>query len=352
MFRYLSKRQWILIIFTILVIIIGYFILPVSVPLIVAFVTALILNPAVRMMQFRFKMNRKLAVTIVFLIFLITIGVIGSYFVTRAVTHIVQFTEDAPTYINQIDEKVAGWEKDLDHFAEDLPKEFIVEVKDGIQGSLESFTETLRKYLKIEKIASIVGLIPQYLVSLLVYLIALFLFMLELPSIKSKAYNQLTEETAEKVQFMNARLSYVVLGFLKAQFLVSIIIFIVSLIGLLIITPEVAVIMSVIIWIIDFVPIIGSIVILGPWAVYMFITGDIATGTQLSILAIILLAIRRTVEPKVMGRHIGLSPLATLIGMYLGLQLLGIMGFILGPLLVIAFNSAREAGIIKWNFKL
>ncbi|QDP40064.1 sporulation integral membrane protein YtvI [Radiobacillus deserti] len=352
MFRYLSKRQWILIILTILVIIAGYFILPVSVPLIVAFVTALILNPAVRMMQFRFKMNRKFAVTIVFLIFLLIIGVIGSYFVTRAVTHVAQFTEDAPIYINQLTKKVGDWEQDLDHFAEDLPEEFIKEVKDGIQSTVDSFAETLRKNLKIEKIASVVGLIPQYLVSLLVYLIALFLFMLELPGIKAKAYNQLTEETAEKVQFMNARLSYVVLGFLKAQFLVSIVIFIVSLIGLLIIAPEVAVIMSVIIWIIDFIPIIGSIVILAPWAIYMFLAGDIATGTQLSILAIILLAIRRTVEPKVMGRHIGLSPLATLIGMYLGLQLLGIMGFILGPLLVIAFNSAREAGIIKWNFKL
>ncbi len=162
----------------------------------------------------------------------------------------------------------------------------------------------------------------------------------------------MTKETAEKVSFMNRRLSSVVLGFFKAQFLVSIIIFVVTLIGLLLIMPQVAVIMSLIIWLVDFIPIIGSIAILGPWSVFAFISGNTFLGVQLAVLAIILLAIRRTVEPKVMGQHIGLSPLATLIAMFLGIKLLGLLGFILGPLFLIAFNSAKEAGIIKWNTKI
>ena len=151
---------------------------------------------------------------------------------------------------------------------------------------------------------------------------------------------------------MTARLTFVIWGFFKAQFLVSIIIFIVSLIGLLFIDPEVALLMSFIIWIIDFIPLIGSIVILAPWAIFQLIVGDVSTGTQLLILAAVLLIIRRTVEPKVMGQQIGLSPLATLIAMYLGLVFFGIMGFVIGPLIVIAFTSAKEAGIIKMNFKI
>ena len=71
--------------------------------------------------------------------------------------------------------------------------------------------------------------------------------------------------------------------------------------------------MSLVIWIIDIIPILGSIIILAPWSLYMFISGDVATGTQLAILAAVLLIIRRTVEPKVMGSQIGLSPLPTLI---------------------------------------
>ncbi|WP_138415059.1 sporulation integral membrane protein YtvI [Aquibacillus sediminis] len=352
MFRLLTKRQWILILLTILLIIAGYFILPVSIPLLLALFTALFLNPAIRWLQFRFKINRKISVIIVFLVFVILISITGTYFVTKAVTHVVNFAEDAPSYVNQMNEQLIKWESDLDHFTEDLPSEFVKEVKNGIQENLGAFSDTIKEQIQLDKIASAVAKIPQYLVSLIVYLIALFMFMLELPKLKSNTYELLTDETAEKVKFMNARLAYVVLGFLKAQFLVSIIIFIVTLIGLLYIAPEFAVIMSILIWLIDFVPIIGSIAVLAPWSLYMFITGDLVMGTELAILAIILLAIRRTVEPKVMGRHIGLSPLATLIAMYLGLQLIGVLGFILGPLVVIAFNSAKEAGIIRWNIKI
>ncbi|MGP4062149.1 sporulation integral membrane protein YtvI [Halobacillus litoralis] len=352
MFRYLSKKQWILIIISALLIIAGYFILPVSIPLILAFVTALFLNPAVRLMQFRFRINRKMSVTIVFLLFLVFLGLLGTFAVTRAVTQILELADNAPEYINQINNVLLNWQNDMVRFTQNMPKEFVDKVSNEITNTVDRTSTALSEKLQIGNIAAVAAKIPELLVSFLVYLIALFLFMLELPRLRDKMHDGLTEATSEKVKFMNARLSYVVFGFLKAQFLVSIIIFFVSLVGLLWIAPEVALIMSLIIWAIDFVPIIGSIVILGPWSIYMLIIGDIAIGTKLGVLAIVLLAIRRTVEPKVMGRHIGLSPLATLIAMYLGLQLIGLLGFILGPLVVIAFNSAKEAGIIKWNYKI
>ncbi|KGP71461.1 sporulation integral membrane protein YtvI [Pontibacillus yanchengensis] len=352
MFRYLNKRQWILILVTILFIIAAYFILPVSLPLIIAFITALFLNPAVRLLQYKFRIQRKLSVIIVYISFLILLSIAGTFLVTRAVTQIASFVDNAPMYVSQIETFFSEWEKDTSRFKEQFPPQVVKEIETSIQTNLYQFKQSLSQKSNIMDIAGFISSIPNYLVSFLVYLIALFLFMLEMPRLKSKAYDHMTTKTAEKVRFMNSRLSYVVFGFLKAQFLVSIVIFVVTLIGLLIISPNVAIIMSLIIWIIDFVPIIGSIAILGPWAVYMFLIGDFYMGTQLAILAVVLLAIRRTVEPKVMGRHIGLSPLATLIAMYIGLKLFGILGFFIGPLIVIAFNSAKEAGIIKLNLKI
>src|SRR5690606_13800018 len=109
---------------------------------------------------------------------------------------------------------------------------------------------------------------------------------------------------------------------------------------------------SLVIWIIDIIPILGSIIILAPWSLYQYVSGDIALGTKLAILAAILMVVRRTVEPKVMGNQIGLSPLPPLIGMFVGLKLFGVFGLFIGPMIVILFNTAREAGIIKLNFKL
>lgn len=352
MFRSITKRQWSLILFAILFILFCYFILPISVPLLVALVTALILNPLVRLLQQKLKISRKTSVIAVFLLFIILAGLTGTFVVTKAVTQVVNFVEEVPSYFQEVNEAYADWEEDLQHYTQNLPPEFTKQISSSIESNLDALSSTAKEKITIDNIAQIFSMIPQYLISFLVYLIALFLFMLELPAVKSKMYSLFTKETAEKVSFMNRRLSNVILGFLKAQFLVSIIIFVVALIGLFFITPEVAIIMSLIIWMIDFIPLIGSIIILGPWALFMLLAGETTTGIQLAILGIILLAIRRTVEPKVMGQHIGLSPLATLIAMFLGVKLIGIAGFILGPLLLIAYNSAKEAGFIRWKLKV
>ncbi|MFB4167619.1 sporulation integral membrane protein YtvI [Virgibacillus sp. JSM 102003] len=352
MFRSISKRQWTLIFLTIFLILVFYFILPVSIPLIVALVTALILNPLVRILQRKVKISRKSSVIVVFLLFLIFMGISGSFVVTKAVTQVVTFVEDIPSHFNELNTVYGEWEAGLESYTQSLPPEFINQISGSIESHLTNLSNAAKEKITIENIAQIFAQVPQYLISFLVYIIALFLFMLELPLLKAKLYNLMTKETAEKVSFMNNRLASVVLGFLKAQFLVSIIIFIATLLGLFLIAPEVAIIMALIVWIVDFIPIIGSIIIVGPWSLFMLISGDTVMGIKLAILAIILLAIRRTVEPKVMGQHIGLSPLATLIAMFLGIKLLGILGFILGPLFLIAFNSAKEAKIIKWNIKI
>lgn len=351
MFSKLTKRH-LTIITIILLVIVSYFILPIAIPLVIALLTALILNPVVRLLQKKTKINRKFSVIIVFLAFLLVIGFTSTVIVTKAIAQIVNFAEDLPGHFNQLNIVYNKWMMDFQQYAQTLPTEFVNQVSESIEHNLSALTTMVKETFTLDNIAQIVAKIPQFLISFLVYLIALFLFMLELPLLKSKVYNMLTEETAEKVTFMNKRLTDVFLGFFKAQFFISLIIFVVSLLGLLIIAPDIAVIMSLIIWIIDLVPIIGSIIVLGPWALYMFMSGDTAMGIELSILAAILLGIRRTVEPKMMGEHIGLSPLATLISMFLGLKLLGILGFILGPLLIIAFNSAKEAGIIKWKVKI
>ncbi|WP_084268785.1 sporulation integral membrane protein YtvI [Oceanobacillus damuensis] len=352
MFLHMTKRHWTLIFLLIILLITILFILPISIPLVLALLTALMLNPLVRLIQQKLKINRKTSVSIVFLLFIILVGVVGTFIVTKSVTQLVIFAESVPSYVNQLNSLYSQWERDLHRYTSDLPIEFVKEITTSIEGSIASISTTIRDFLTLDNIAKIFAKIPDFLINFIVYLIALFLFMLELPILKSNMYGLLRKETAEKVSFMNARLTSVLFGFFKAQFLVSIIILAVSLVGLYLIVPEVALIMSLIIWLIDLVPIIGSIIVLGPWALFLLLTGDTATGIQLAILAVILLAIRRTVEPKVMGQHIGLSPLATLISMFIGLQLFGILGFVIGPVIVIAFTSAKEAGIIKWNTKI
>jgi sporulation integral membrane protein YtvI len=350
--KWLNKRVLTTVIVLAALVLISVYILPISIPLIIALLTAVFLEPLVIFVQKRFKWQRQTSVITVFTFFVLAVSGILYWTVTQLIGRIIQFSKMVPEYANSLTDM---WNEVQSFFLRST-EEMPVEVVSSFETELASFLEGIRDWVltivNYDTVTNLLTGIPSFLVSFIVFLIALFLFMLELLNLKELLFKRLKESTAEKVRFMAARLNHVIFGFLKAQFMVSVIIFIVTLIGLLIIIPEYALPMSLFIWLIDFIPILGSIIVLAPWFIYQFIIGNVVLGTQLAILALILLVIRRTVEPKVMGTQIGLSPLATLIAMYIGLQLFGFLGFFIGPLIVILFTSARESGMIKIDFKI
>lgn len=347
-----TKRNVLILLSIIAIVAVAYFVLPVSIPLIAALVTALCLSPVAQALHKRAKIKRNLAVLIVFTVFICFIGFTGYYVTTQAITQGTEIIENLPQYVNDLNRVWLNLQSNLESEYENLPPEIVQEINIQVTRTLNDIRGVISQRNLINDVASVISSIPGYFITFIVYLISLFLFMIELPSLKEKLFTYFSEQTKEKFNFMTSRLKEVFLGFFKAQLQVSIIIFIATLIGLLFIAPEVALLMAFIIWFIDLIPIIGSIVILAPWAAFQLIVGNYSTGTHLLILAAILLIIRRTIEPKVMGQNIGLSPLATLIAMYLGVVFFNIVGLIIGPLIVIAFTSAKEAGIIKMNFKI
>lgn len=352
MAKWLNKKVMTAVIIIAVLILICVYILPISIPLILALFTAIFLEPFVGFLQKRFKWQRKSAVITSFILFLVIASGILYWTVTYLIEQIIQFTRNVPDHVNSL---TAIWEEVQTFFflsAQEMPVEVVSSFESELADFLEGVREWVLTIVNYDTVSNLLTGIPSFLVSFIVFLIALFLFMLDLVKLKDMLFRHLKETTAEKVRFMAARLNNVILGFLKAQFLVSIIIFLVSLIALFFIAPEYMLVMSLIIWAIDFIPLLGSIIVLTPWAIYQFIIGDVVQGTQLAVLAAVLLIIRRTVEPKVMGTQIGLSPLATLIAMFIGLQLFGFLGFFIGPLIVILFTSAREAGIIRIDFKI
>lgn len=352
MAKWWNKKTFTILLVIAILILVSFYIIPIVIPLILALLTAIFLEPFVGFLQKRFKWQRKSAVITSFIVFLLLVSGLLYWTVTYLIGRIIQLSQNMPEYINGL---TSIWEE-MQAFFLRSSKDMPVEVINSFEAELARFLEGVRDWLlsiiNYDTITNLLTGIPSFLVSFIVFLIALFLFMLDLDDLKRILFGRLKDSTAEKVRFMASRLNNVIFGFLKAQFLVSLIIFLVSLVALLFIAPELAIVMSLIIWLIDFIPILGSIIVLTPWFIYEYISGDIAQGTQLAVLALVLLIIRRTVEPKVMGSHIGLSPLATLIAMFIGLQLIGFLGFFVGPLLVILFTSAREAGIIKIDFKI
>ncbi|MBQ2848160.1 MAG: sporulation integral membrane protein YtvI [Clostridia bacterium] len=103
---------------------------------------------------------------------------------------------------------------------------------------------------------------------------------------------------------------------------------------------------SLIIAIVDIFPVLGTGTILWPWAFISFITGNIGMGIGLIVIYAIISVLRQIIEPKLVSMNIGIHPVFTLMGMYLGAQLFGVLGIFILPITFFLVKALNDEGII------
>ena len=95
---------------------------------------------------------------------------------------------------------------------------------------------------------------------------------------------------------------------------------------------------------VDSIPVLGTGIVLIPWAFVCFLKGQTVRAVGLGVLWIATVLLRRVLEPKLVGQHLELDPLVTLIFLYLGCRLWGFWGMILAPLLAGAAKQVTQMG--------
>ena len=117
--------------------------------------------------------------------------------------------------------------------------------------------------------------------------------------------------------------------------------------GFSILGVEYSLLLAVITAIIDVLPILGTGTVLIPWGIISLFQGNFVLGIGILVLYGVITLVRQIIEPKIVGDYIGLYPLVSLICMYVGLRLFGIVGLFLLPISVIMLKNLHDKGIIK-----
>ncbi|MBQ3151048.1 MAG: AI-2E family transporter [Clostridia bacterium] len=103
---------------------------------------------------------------------------------------------------------------------------------------------------------------------------------------------------------------------------------------------------------VDIFPVLGTGTILIPWAIISFITGRVGLGIGLVVLYGVITVIRQIVEPKLVATNLGLPPIVTIMCMYIGLQVFGVIGIFMAPLLVTMIKVLNDQGVLHvWKTK-
>ena len=118
-------------------------------------------------------------------------------------------------------------------------------------------------------------------------------------------------------------------------------------IGLSIIGIKHAVLVAFSIALFDILPVLGTGGIMIPWTVLTAIRGDFLLALGLLTVYVVVTVIRNIIEPKIVGSQLGLHPVVTLCSMFVGAQLLGVVGLFGFPIGLSLLRYLNDNGVIK-----
>ena len=141
-----------------------------------------------------------------------------------------------------------------------------------------------------------------------------------------------------------------IFGQIKAQLFISFVLMVIIFFGLVIIGKRYALLMALIIGVADALPVVGAGLIINTWAILDLLVGNYSAALGLFIVYLTSLTTRQLIEPRIVGKQLGLYPLVTMMSMFAGFQMIGVLGLIAGPIVanicrvVLDADSGRLGG--------
>jgi len=175
------------------------------------------------------------------------------------------------------------------------------------------------------------------------YTIAVMLFIQELDTWKEKAHDSLFRDEFMRIGNL---LKIVGKAYLRTQGLIMTLTMAICTAGFFLLGSPYYILAGIGIGLLDALPVFGTGTVLIPWAVIECVKREWGRGVGILALYVICYFVREVLEAKLMGDKVGLSPLETLISIYGGLKLFGVLGVVLGPVgvLVVKEFAGERAG--------
>ena len=324
------------------------YILPVTMPFIVAFaLSALIQLPVRKWGGLSLKRKKIFAVFLcggVYTLFFMMAAVAGLKLLEGAGSIIAS----APViYSERI---VPALEKIVNHL-ETAASPLDECMSQAIESNFQTISQTLGKYISefsmkaVEWISTEAAAFPGFVVKVVITVVATFFMAADFDRIIAFFKKLIPKEKQELVRSGGIYVKKIMFRFFKSYSILFLLTFAELCAGFFIMGIPHVLLLAFAIAAFDILPALGTGGILVPWAFILFVTGDTALAIEMIVLETVITVIRNVVEPKIVGRQIGLHPLAALVSMYVGLRIFGIIGMFLFPVTVVIITNFEKNGI-------
>ena len=292
------------------------FLLDFFTPFIIGLAIALLMEPLVRFLTLRGRFKRSLAAFVSLLILTLAGASIGRMGVSALYREAGEFLEQAPAYVTALQEWLAAYP-------------FI---------PAAGLLTRLGEWLSTQSIRA-VSYVPGVLIGILLILFSAFFFSRDREIIFDFIVRWSPDWLTQYAEPIGIRLYRAAGGFLKCEFILFAMVATACIIGLWMLRSPYAMMLGLVTALFDSLPIVGSGLILWPWAGYLALTGQHAQAAGLLVLYGVITVIRNFIGPKILGDQIDMHPLAAVMAIFIGIKAFGAAGLLAGPAMVIAAQA-------------
>ena len=321
-------------------------------PFVVGWLIAAIANPLVVWLEKHLRIIKKLGSALIVIVVLAAIVLLLYFGISRLVEEISRLTRDVPEMYAQLETGLRQIGDTLSGIFEKLPE--------GIQEGWSAVVENLDQYMgnlvsdmsepTVTAAGNIAKRVPYYLISFIVAVMSAYFFIVQREEVLGFLKRVAPQSVQKRMTLVVDNLKYAVGGYFKAQFKIMGIVFLILLVGLGFLGTGYFVLVALLIAFLDFLPFFGTGTAMIPWAAYKFFMGDYKMTAALMIIYVVTQAVRQLIQPKLVGDSVGLNPLVTLILLYIGYRMGGILWMILAVPIGMVLINMWQAGAFDYIF--
>ena len=318
--------------------------LPIGLPFLLGYALSCAARPMAAWLQTRVHFPAWLAsfltVTLICLTVVAGLFLLGKF----AVTELERLTKQLPAFLSSLEAPLGDLREKLLRLSSNLPASAAAIASQWLNRLFEGgsvIAGTVSERL-LRLAGDLISCLPDCFLFLLTTLLSAYLFSSQRGQLEDAVRRHIPEDWIERFRTVTKRLKTALGGYCKAQLWLTAVTFSLLTVGLLLLRVKNAPLSALIIALIDALPVFGSGTVLIPWSVVSFLRGNTFLGVGLLALYAVVAVSRAFLEPRFLGRQIGMHPLLTLLSLYAGFRLFGVMGLILLPIGVILLKQIYD----------
>lgn len=321
-------------------------------PFVAALVLAWILNPAVRFLQRKLGWRRDILSLILVLLCITVLGAAVTGLVYSLVAQVVSLLQNWQPLWSDTMYALNSITEFLEDVFRPLPAETYAQLSSLMEQALEWLGDVVPALLTRAAggAGNVAMSLPSWAIGFVIFLMASYFISADYPHLRFRAVQGVPQEMHGFFRDVKKVAVDAFGGYVKAQLILSGVIFVILLLGFVVMGESYALLLAFVLAVMDFIPIIGSGTAMVPWAVIDVVLGNYSHAVGLMVVWGIIAVFRRVAEPKVVGDQTGLSPIASLISIYVGMRLGGVLGMILGPVVCLVALSILRGGVLDATF--